>query len=95
MSATKTVMRNMSMAQVNSYVVNAEKLLNLREVFATTAMAHNFDAESPLSKKIEVTRDRADVVFWGPQEEARNSGGWWRSWWTLWRWRLSLVPIDF
>ena len=63
----------MSMAQVNSYVVNAEKLLNLREVFATTAMAHNFDAEPPLSKKIEVTRDRADVVFWGPQEEARNS----------------------
>ena len=35
-------------------------------------MAHSFDAEPPLSKKIEVTRDR-DVVFWSPQEEAGNS----------------------
>ena len=36
-------------------------------------MAHSFDAEPPPSKKKEVTRDRADVVFWGPQEEAGNS----------------------
>ena len=37
------------------------------------AKAHSFDAEPPPSKKKEVTRDRADVVFWGPQEEAGNS----------------------
>ena len=79
MSATKIVMRNMSMAQVNSYVVNAEKLLNPIEVFATTLLRPTVLMQNP--HQVRRKKSPETVLMWCSGARRRRCGAvrWWRS----------------